>query len=106
MSCGVDYRCGPDPVLLWLWRRLAAVLAPSLGTSICHRGGCKKTKNKNKNKTKNKLTGIFIIKVWMWDLYSLEILKIIIFGSSPCGAVETNLTSNHKDVGSILGPAQ
>ena len=24
MSCGVDYRCGPDLMLLWLWRRLAA----------------------------------------------------------------------------------
>ena len=24
MSCGVGHRCGLDPVLLWLWRRLAA----------------------------------------------------------------------------------
>ena len=24
MSCGVGRRCGVDPVLLWLWRRLAA----------------------------------------------------------------------------------
>ena len=24
MSCGVGYRRGSDPVLLWLWRRLAA----------------------------------------------------------------------------------
>ena len=24
MSCGVGRRCGSDPVLLWLWRRLAA----------------------------------------------------------------------------------
>ena len=24
MSCGVGLRCGSDPALLWLWRRLAA----------------------------------------------------------------------------------
>ena len=24
MSCGVGYRCGSDPALLWLWRRPAA----------------------------------------------------------------------------------
>ena len=25
MSCGIGCRCGSDPMLLWLWRRLAAV---------------------------------------------------------------------------------
>ena len=25
MSCGVGRRCGLDPILLWLWGRLAAV---------------------------------------------------------------------------------
>ena len=25
VSCGVGCRCGLDPALLWLWRRLAAV---------------------------------------------------------------------------------
>ena len=25
MSCGVGRRCGSDPVLLWLWCRLAAI---------------------------------------------------------------------------------
>ena len=25
MSCGVGRRCGSDPELLWLWRRLAAI---------------------------------------------------------------------------------
>ena len=24
MRCGVGHRCGLDPVLLWLWHRLAA----------------------------------------------------------------------------------
>ena len=26
MSCGVGHRCGSDPMLLWLWHRLAAVV--------------------------------------------------------------------------------
>ena len=26
MSCGVGYRCGSDPTLLWLWHRLAAIV--------------------------------------------------------------------------------
>ena len=25
MSCGVGHRCGSDPLLLWLWCRLAAI---------------------------------------------------------------------------------
>ena len=25
MSCGVGYTCSSDPVLLWLWCRLAAI---------------------------------------------------------------------------------
>ena len=24
VSCGLGHRCGSDPVLLWLWRKLAA----------------------------------------------------------------------------------
>ena len=24
VSCGIDHRCGLDPALLWLWRRLVA----------------------------------------------------------------------------------
>ena len=26
VSCGVGRRCGSDPMLLWLWHRLAAVV--------------------------------------------------------------------------------
>ena len=25
MSCGIDHKCGSDPVFLWLWRRLVAI---------------------------------------------------------------------------------
>ena len=28
VSCGVGHRQGSDPVLLWLWRRLAAIFNP------------------------------------------------------------------------------
>ena len=46
MSCGVGHRGGLDPTWLWLWHRQTAValdLNPSLGTSICHRCGPKKS---------------------------------------------------------------
>ena len=45
MSCGVGRRCGSDPALLWLWRRLSSDWTPSLETSICCGCGPKK-KNK------------------------------------------------------------
>ena len=52
MSCGVGLRCSPDPVLLGLRCRPAAV-APirplSLGTSICRGLGPKKKRKKKKN---------------------------------------------------------
>ena len=44
---GVGCRCSSDPMLLWLWCRLVANSSnctPSLGTSICHGCGPKKTK--------------------------------------------------------------
>ena len=58
MSC-VGRRCSSDPVLLWLWHRLAAVaLTWSLAWEppcACLRCSCKKqNKNKNKNKKKKK----------------------------------------------------
>ena len=35
MNCGVDHRCGLDPVLLWLWCRLmAAALIPPLAWEL------------------------------------------------------------------------
>ena len=45
MSCGISYIRGSDPMLLWLWYRLAAVapiLILSLGTSICRQCSPKK----------------------------------------------------------------
>ena len=49
----VGWRCGSDPMLLWLWRRQAAIVLigpPSLGTSICQECSPKKKKKKKKEK--------------------------------------------------------
>ena len=58
VSCGLGCRYGSDPVLLWLYCRLAAIalfhLTPSLGTFICSGCGPKKTK-KLKKKNNNEL---------------------------------------------------
>ena len=68
MSCGVGYRLGSDPVLLWLWRRLAAT-APiqPLAWEPPYAAGAaqeiettttttdKKTKKKNNNNNKNEI---------------------------------------------------
>ena len=40
------------------------------------------------------------------ERHKIGIQKSVIFWSSHCGSVETNLTSIHKDRGSIPGPAQ
>ena len=53
MSCGVGYRCGSDPALLWLWYRLAAaaLIRPlawepphAMGAALKRRGKKKKGK--------------------------------------------------------------
>ena len=51
MNGGVGHRRGSDPLLLWLWRRLAAV-APVRPLVICHGCGPKKTKDRKKRKGK------------------------------------------------------
>ena len=45
VSCGAGHRCGLDPMLLWLWCRLAAaVLTKSLAQELLYatRGALKK----------------------------------------------------------------
>ena len=56
VSCGVGYRHGPDPVLLWLWCRLAAVaLIGPLAWEIPYDAGVAlKSKKKKKKKKKKK----------------------------------------------------
>ena len=51
MSCGVGQRCGLDPMLLWLWRRLAATaLIKPLAWELPYAmdAALEKTKNKKK----------------------------------------------------------
>ena len=55
MSCGVDHSCSSDPVLLWLWYRLAAAaviqpLAWELPCVAIKRQKRKKEKKKKKKK--------------------------------------------------------
>ena len=53
MSCGVGRRCGPDPPLLWLWCRPAAValIQPLAWGLPCAAGMALKRKKKKKKKT-------------------------------------------------------
>ena len=52
MSCGVGCRCGLDPVLLWLWRRPAAVvpIGPLAWEPPYAAGVALKSKQKQKQK--------------------------------------------------------
>ena len=61
MSCGVGHRHGLDPVLLWLWCRLAAV-APigPLAWEPLHAAG--KALKRKQNKTKQNKT--LLIQQW------------------------------------------
>ena len=54
MSCGVVRRWGSDPMLLWLWRRLAAVaqIRPLAWEPPYAEGAALKSKIKKKNKPK------------------------------------------------------
>ena len=53
MSCGVGHRRGSDPMLLWLWRRLAAVvLIQSLAWEPPY-AACVALKDKKDKKKKN-----------------------------------------------------
>ena len=60
MSCGVGRRWGSDPVLLWLWYRLAATdpmrplaWVPPYATGVALEKATRQ-KQKQKNKTKQK----------------------------------------------------
>ena len=113
MSCGVGFRRGSDPMLLWLWRRLEATapIRPLLGTSICRGSG-----SRNGRKTKKKKMYIYIC------IYVLCILSCIFgnrtfffghFRSTPVAyegsqarslirAVAAGLHHSHSNAGSKL----
>ena len=55
MSCGVGHRCGSDPVLLWLWHRLAATaLIRALAWEPTCAAGVAPEKTKDQKKKKKK----------------------------------------------------
>ena len=69
MSCGGGGRCGSDLALLWLWDRLvsySSYLTPSLGTSVYHGCGPKKT-------------NIYIVQHWGRILFPSRELYLTIF---------------------------
>ena len=49
VSCGVGGRIGPDPTLLWLWRRLAATAPLAWEPPYTAVVALKKTKKKKKS---------------------------------------------------------
>ena len=78
MSCGVGRRRGSDPMLLWLWRRLAAtaLIRPLAWEPPCAMG------------------------------VAIEKIIIIILRGPHCGSAVMNPASIHEDSGSIPGPTQ
>ena len=44
--------------------------------------------------------------IWEYSYEPLILIKVLLHGSSHCGAAEMNLTGNHEVVGSIPGQAQ
>ena len=51
VSCGVDHRCGLDPVLLWLWHRLTVPIR-HLVWEPPHAEGAALKRQKTKDKKK------------------------------------------------------
>ena len=57
MGCGVGHRCGSDPKLLWLWRRLEATapIQPLAWEPPCATGAdLEKTKRKKERKKRER----------------------------------------------------
>ena len=57
MSCGVGYRRGSDPALLWLWRRLAAtaLIGPLAFEPPCAAGALPTDKKKKAKKENGRI---------------------------------------------------
>ena len=63
MSCGIGLRHGSDPMLLWLWYRLAAAaLIQTLGQELPYAMGVA-LKRKGKKEKRKKRKGIWTTKM-------------------------------------------
>ena len=72
MSCGIGYRCGLNPVLLWLWYRLMAiVLVRPLAWELPYAMGAALEKAKRQKKKKRERERDFV-KNFLLDIYLLE----------------------------------
>ena len=70
MSCGVGHRCNSDPVLLWLWCRLAAsALIQPLAWAPPYVMGVDLKKTKQTNKNRQPYYQEFLL--WLWGLRAL-----------------------------------
>ena len=72
MSCGVGHRCGSDPVLLWLWCRLAAPIRP-LAWEPPYAGGAALEKAKKKKVTFNDKKGN--VKTLFFKFFTIKMVK-------------------------------
>ena len=65
MSCGVGYRRGSDPVLLWLWCRLvAATLIGPLAWEPPYAAGAAQEMAKSPKRKKKKNQGVPVVTQW------------------------------------------
>jgi len=85
MNCGVGCRCGSDPMLLWLWHRLAAtaLIRPLAWEPPYAVGVAQEMAKRQKQQEQNKVRGVSIVAHWL-----------------------TNPTSIHEDLGLIPGLTQ
>ena len=116
MSCGVVYRCSPDPVFLCLWRRLVVVDSiQSLVWEPPYAVGAALIRQKKKKCTARdtRVMEYNFSKFWI-IIYCTPVTYIILYISytlrkrdmnSCCGSVVMNPTSIHEDSGSIPGSA-
>ena len=80
MSCGVGYRCGSDPTLLWLWCRPAPIapfqpLAWELPYAM---GAALKKKRQKKKRLFSKSMIFFPVEMFICAVYQIPVISDII----------------------------
>ena len=85
MSCGVDHRCGSDPMLLWLWCRTVAYsfdLTLSLGIPCA--AGVALKRQKKKLSIIHGLRSQVVIENYKKAVFSDYVLFLSFFFFRPC----------------------